>query len=122
MWDTCLQGVQQIGIELLSKGRISVDDVEASEPYLILGLPTLAVEQVARRSARTDVFIFSSGLIVSEERRPHNPFADLVWDSGCGAKSAWLAAEPVGEQDLVFLEQAALQEIVARREGERPRL
>jgi len=109
VWAVCLSRAVTLGIELHAAGRVSTEDLDGMEPFLFIGLPAVAVVQLAHRSLGQDGLVFGhGGMIVTSENRPHNAFADGVWHAAMRAKRALQEASPVSEAERDFLELTAL--------------
>ncbi|CAK8997191.1 Uncharacterized protein SCF082_LOCUS5116 [Durusdinium trenchii] len=108
VWEVCLKRTAALGTQLHDEGLISKEDLQSLEPFLFIGLPAAAVVRLVVRSINKDGLDFEE-LKVTSDNRPHNAFADSIWQTAMRAKQAAEDAQPISDVEMKYLTITALQ-------------
>eukprot|EP00913_Durusdinium_trenchii_P002593 g2399.t1 len=104
VWEVCLKRTAALGTQLHDEGLISKEDLQSLEPFLFIGLPAAAVVRLVVRSINKDGLDFEE-LKVTSDNRPHNAFADSIWQTAMRAKQAAEDAQPISDVEMKQLDE-----------------
>jgi len=103
IWGTFFRQSEEVLIALLFKKKVSLDDVDDIEPYLMLGLPAATFLEAVLRSRDQGGLVMATGLTVTEKTVPSEVSALFKALTKCKAGCIGLTSE-----DEMYLRFAVL--------------
>jgi hypothetical protein len=86
VWQNFFTMCEQCGRQALTKQWCTRDDIESSEAYFILGLPSLVFCQTLRRSLSPEhkdkskgTFVLSDGVVINDSNKPTDYLSSIVY-------------------------------------------
>eukprot|EP00656_Telonema_subtile_P014393 TRINITY_DN17375_c0_g1_i1.p1 TRINITY_DN17375_c0_g1~~TRINITY_DN17375_c0_g1_i1.p1 ORF type:complete len:407 (+),score=88.99 TRINITY_DN17375_c0_g1_i1:9-1229(+) len=120
VWSNMFAQCGAVGVEALAKGLLQREDVQASRPAVVQGLPSVVILRSLQRSLDFGAsgILLADGLEVTEENRPKHMIGNLFWEPSIELKAALLAAE-LSVEEFLSLERHLLAPNGVHLQGQR---